>query len=361
MKVLLLGGTGAMGGHLARILAARGDEVVVTSRRKRGGFDGIRYIEGNALSHEFLEHALSGGYDSVVDFMVRPSVGFRETANLVMSNAGQYVFVSSYRVYADSPVLTEGSPRLLDVSDDAEYLATDEYALAKARSEDALRESEFSNWTIVRPGITFDGSGRFQLGTLEAGTWLLRAMNGIPVMFPDEMLSKVTTLSWGGDVARMIASVVGNPDALGEDYIVASSEYLTWAEIAEVYREETGLELVACTVEEYEYVVGGRYQIWLDRMVDRRIDNAKIMAICGMGHEEIMPVKERLSTELSAFLLSGHRVHGNTPVNARMDGALGGFRSLRPLLRSRFGVATLKSYVIRRFVLTDWLLRLHGR
>ena len=28
----------------------------------------------------------------------------------------------SYRVYADSPLITEDSPRLLDVSDDPEYL-----------------------------------------------------------------------------------------------------------------------------------------------------------------------------------------------------------------------------------------------
>lgn len=352
MRVLLLGGTGAMGGHLARILAARGDEVVVTTRGKRDDCDGIRYVEGNALSHEFLEHALSGGYDSVVDFMVRPSVGFGETANLVMSNAGQYVFVSSYRVYADSPVLTEGSPRLLDVSDDAEYLATDEYALAKARCEDALRESGFSNWTIVRPGITFDGSGRFQLGTLEAGTWLLRAMNGIPVMFPEEMLAKETTLSWGGDVARMIAGVVANPGALEEDYIVAASEHLSWAEIAEVYRRATGLELVLCGMDDYEQAVGGTYQIWLDRMIDRRIDNSKIMAACEMMPEEILPVRERLLSELEAFLSSELLVRGDIPANARMDRFAGGFRSLGPLLKFRPGVATLKSYGVRRFSLT---------
>ena len=357
MKVLLLGGTGAMGGHLARILAARDDEVVVTSRSKRDDCDGIRYVEGNALSREFLEHALSGGYDSVVDFMVRPSVGFRETTNLVMSSADQYVFVSSYRVYADSPVLTEDSPRLLDVSDDAEYLTTDEYALAKARCEDVLAASGRSNWTVVRPGITFDGSGRFQLGTLEAGAWLLRAMNGIPVLFPDEMLSKVTTLSWGGDVARMIAGVVGNPAALGEDYIVAASEHLTWAEVAEVYRRVTGLELVPCTMKEYERIVGAHYQIWFDRMVDRRIDNSKIMAVCEMGLGDILPERERLSSELSSFLSSGLTVRGDISTNARMDCALGGFRSLGPLFQSRPNVATLRSYLFRRFSLIARILK----
>lgn len=350
-----------MGGHLAQILAARGDEVVVTSRRRRADCGVVKYVEGNAQSRAFLEHVLDCGYDTVVDFMVRPSAGFEEAARLAMSNADQYVFVSSYRVYADSPVLTERSPRLLDVSDDATYLATDEYALAKARCEDVLAESGRSNWTVVRPGITFDGSGRFQLGTLEAGAWLLRAMNGIPVLFPNEMLSKVTTLSWGGDVARMIAGVVGNPDALGEDYIVAASEHLAWAEVAEVYRRVTGLELVPCTMKEYERIVGAHYQIWLDRMIDRRIDNSKIMAVCGIGLEEILPVRERLASELASFLSSGLTVCGDISTNARMDCALGGFRSLRPLLRSKLSLSTLKSYMARRFILTNRMLEMRNR
>ena len=349
MKVLLLGGTGAMGNHLARVLAARGDEVAVTSRSKRTDCGGVRYIEGNAQSGDFLSRVLMDEYDAVVDFMVRPSAGFAETAGRIMKRTYQYVFVSSYRVYADSPVLKEESPRLLDMSDDMRYLATDEYALAKARCEDALKESGRDNWTVVRPGITFDGSGRFQLGTLEAGTWLLRALSGLPVMFPDEMLAKVTTLSWGGDVARMIAGIVGNPIAFGEDYIVATSESLTWADVAEVYRERTGLSLIPCTMEQYERAVGGHYQIWLDRMLDRRIDNAKVLEACKMASDEIMPVRERLASELDAFLTSGCTVLGSISPNARMDYALGGFRSLCPLVRSRPGFKTVVAYAVRRF------------
>lgn len=338
-----------MGNHLAQILAARGEEVTVTSRSKRMNHDGVSYIAGNAQSSEFLSNVLQGGYNVVVDFMVRPSAGFFETARHIMESTDQYVFVSSYRVYADSPVLTEGSPRLLDVSNDRDYLATDEYALAKARCENMLKESGYGNWTVVRPGITFDGSGRFQLGTLESGVWMLRALHGIPVMFPNEMLAKETTLSWGGDVARMIAGILGSSDALGEAYIVAASESLTWAEVVEVYRERTGLELALCSIREYERVVGGHYQIWLDRMLDRRIDNAKIMRACRLLPEDIKPVRDRLASEMDAFLASRRVPRGEITPNARMDRTLGGFRSLRPLMRSRPGVKTVAAYVARRF------------
>ena len=45
----------------------------------------------------------------------------------------QYVFISSARVYAQTEdLITEDTPRLLDVCTDKEYLKTNEYALAKA-------------------------------------------------------------------------------------------------------------------------------------------------------------------------------------------------------------------------------------
>lgn len=44
MRVLVLGGTGAMGEPLVRMLAERGDEVYVTSRRKRQDKESVHYI-----------------------------------------------------------------------------------------------------------------------------------------------------------------------------------------------------------------------------------------------------------------------------------------------------------------------------
>lgn len=348
MKVLLLGGTGAIGVHLASFLEKRGEEVSVTSRSGHSDHGKIKYIKGDAGSVDFLRHVLSEKYDTVVDFIIRSPFEFSELAETVLPSVGQYVFISSYRVHADTPVLTEESPRLLDVCNDQAYLSTDEYALAKARCEDVLTKGAWNNWTIVRPGITYDGSGRFQLGTLEAGTWLLRALRGLDVMFPQEMLDKVTTLSWGGDVARMIAGLIGNPVAFGEIYLAATSEHLTWGEVADLYRKETGLNLFLCDVDSYEKAVGGHYQIWCDRMYDRRISNKKIMTTCNLSQKEITPIRERLVSELSCFLSSGKTLRGDISPNARMDKALGGFGSFAPLRKSRCGFDVAAKYLIRR-------------
>lgn len=159
--------------------------------------------------------------------MVYDTEGFRRRVAPLLGACGQYIFTSSARVFADAAIpLVETSPRLLDVSKDAAFVASDEYAITKARQEDMLRASGQSGWTIVRPYITF-GEGRLQLGTLEKESWLYRALQGRSIVFCDEMMGKWTTLTEGADVARMIAALTGNPRAYGEDFNLTGGQAVT--------------------------------------------------------------------------------------------------------------------------------------
>lgn len=127
--------------------------------------------------------------------MIWMTAGFRERFEGFLAT-DRYVFVSSYRVYADAPVIREHSPRLLDTVNDPQYLETGEYAVCKARCEDMLFGSGRSNWSVVRPAVTLDGAaGRLRLGVHEADVWLWRARNGVPVPMPEAMLSKQVTMS----------------------------------------------------------------------------------------------------------------------------------------------------------------------
>lgn len=239
MKILILGGTGAMGVHLVEILSGRGDEVFVTSRRARPSHDNITYIQGDAHDDGFLESLLSGRrWDAIIDFMVYATGEFRRRAPLLLDATAQYVFLSSARVYADSDApITEESPRLLDVSQDREYLATDEYALAKARQEDILRaECGKGNWTIVRPYITYSEI-RLQLGVLEKEAWLARALHGQTVVFSKDIADKMTTLTYGYDVARGIAALIGREKALGEAFHITCDRPIRWREVLNLYIE----------------------------------------------------------------------------------------------------------------------------
>lgn len=358
MRALLLGGTGAMGGHLQRELVSLGWEVYVTSRSARKSEGAITYLQGNAKDPSFLDVVLKDScYDAVVDFMTWAPDAFRETLPSLLGSTGRYVFLSSYRVFSDSPVINESSPRLLESCPDKKYRSGSEYAIIKALEEDALRGSPTRNWTIIRPAITFSGggAGRFQLGTYECGLWLWRAMRCLPVPVVPKMMKKQCTLTWAKDVARMIALLIQNPDAAGEDFNAATSQHQAWADVLDLYRlvlpvatREVTLDLYeshcGSALKEYGYVPQVRY----DRMVDRVLDNAKVLAYTGLCNGDLADVRDALPRELSSFLARSPLLSTAPAVQGRLD------RIARSSLRPRdalneFGIAGSAKYFAGKF------------
>jgi len=282
MKILLLGGTGAMGAHLKDILAERGDKVFVTSRRTRHDTPNIHYIQGNAHDMAFLQEILSDGWDAVVDFMVYSTEEFQQRASMLLAATRQYIFISSSRVYAESlKPITEDSPRLLDIVGDVAYLATDEYALRKARQEDILLKGKAKNFTIIRPYITYSEQ-RLQLGDMEHAKWLLRALDGRTVVFSKDIVDHYTTLTYGLDVAKGIAALTGNAKALGEAYHITGTKSMTWREVLDIYFD--AIEHITGRRPQVKWIDKSRklqnpalkYQVLYDRIFDRWFDNSKI-------------------------------------------------------------------------------------
>ncbi|MBN8215759.1 MAG: NAD(P)H-binding protein [Spirochaetes bacterium] len=304
-KALVLGGTGAMGAYLVPDLARRGYEVQVVSLDAAISDDPrISYAKGDAKDPAYLKELLGRHFDVIVDFMIYSTREFEEKHELLLGSTEHYIFLSTYRVYSGESPITEKTPRLLEASTDAAFLATEDYALFKARQEDILKRSKRANWTIVRPAITYS-KRRFQLVTLEAPVVVSRARRGLPVVLPREALSVEATMTWAGDVAEMIARLLLNPSAFRECFTVATAEHRTWGEIAAYYRDLIGLQYVAADTEDYVEILGGsagsRYQLTYDRLYPRRIDNSKILAVTGLKQAELMPLRRGLEKELSAL------------------------------------------------------------
>lgn len=283
MKVLILGGTGAMGVHLVHLLAESGNEIRVTSRKaRRSPQKNVCYAEGNAHDPTFLQPILDERWDVIVDFLSYTTTEFRERAHLLPEAASQYIFLSSARVYADSKQpLTESSPRLLDTSTDGAFLSTDEYALAKARQEDILKNSGFQNWTIIRPYITYS-ENRLQLGVLEKEEWLYRALHGRTIVFSRDIHPMATTMTYGLDVAKGIMAIAGNPAALGEIFHITGSESCRWDEILTTYLDALEIYLgyrpKVCfqDLKRFMQCTPGKYQVRYDRLFNRQFDSSKI-------------------------------------------------------------------------------------
>lgn len=310
MKVLVLGGTGAMGVYLVDYLAEKKDnQVVVTSRSAHiSQRENVQFVQGNARENAFVENLLQDKYDVVVDFMNYNIDDFASRYVRLLSSTDQYIWFSSSRVYAySSEPLSEKSPRLLEVTNDHDFLSTNRYALRKARQEDMLRCSGLHNYTIIRPYVTYSDD-RLQLGIYEKEQWLYRLLQGRSLVINKNILNKKTTLTFGKDVSYAISNLVGNENALGKTVQIATGETMKWRDIINLYigilKEETSISprLMLCdSMLKVDELYEGGYNTIYDREWDRSFNSALVNQL--IGHDvHYTSIKEGLTQCLRAFL-----------------------------------------------------------
>lgn len=320
MKVLILGGTGAIGLYLVQILVNKGILTFITSRKCHKSDNNIQYIQGDAHDINFLKRILKiNEWDAIVDFMVYNTKTFKERVDILLTNTKQYIFLSSARVYAyfKKPII-ETSPRLLDISDDKNYLKTDEYALSKARQEDVLKNSVYKNYTIIRPYITYS-ENRLQLGVLEKEEWLYRALHDKTIVLTSDIMEVTTTLTCGLDVAKGIVSIIGRNNTLGECFHITDSKSIKWHDVLNIYmsvlEKHIGYKpkILLLKLSKYELT----YQIIYDRLFDRCFDNSKIAQYIDIN--DFVKIEEGINTCLKDFIKNPQFKKINWRQQAKMD------------------------------------------
>lgn len=323
-KVLVLGATGAMGKYLVPELVKLNYDVTGVGLEESASWSvDAAYIQGDAFDKSFLEELLKQNFDGIVNFMDYGKYDFSDYYQLFLDHTEHYIFLSSCRVYDDKEQpIKETSPRLWDSSEDEQLKASHDYCIQKAQNEDLLVASSYNNWTIVRPATTFS-TMRLQLVTLEFKNCIARAMMGKKVVLPLQAKDKPATLSWAGDVAKMIARILFKEQSKREFYNVCSAEHRTWQEIAEYYHKLVGLEAVWVDKEDYlailspEGKINVRWQLEYARLFRRITDNCKVLALTGLKQEELMPMYEGLKFEIGN--IPNDYVPKDTPVGIRMD------------------------------------------
>lgn len=275
-NILILGGTGAMGKFLVKRLSAS-HHVYVTSRKVRKAFNNVTYIKGNAHDDFFLKSILEmKKWQAIIDFMHYGTEEFKKKCRLLLDSTDQYIFLSSSRVYAASETpLTEESPRLLEVINDKGFIKSDDYALAKSRQEDILKFQEIKNWTCIRPYMIYD-SYRMDLGFFPKELWLYRVIHGRSVLFPLDVATKKTTLTYGDDAAFCISCLVENPVAKGKVYQIMQPKQHTWREIIEIYKKALKAKGFTMNIKYVESMPLKEPIYIYDRIYNRIFDNSKI-------------------------------------------------------------------------------------
>lgn len=321
-KVLVMGSTGAMGRYIVPELVKMGYDVTGVSLDDPC-YEGAKHIKANAFDKEFLKTLLAEKFDGIVNFMCYPRGVFNGYYKMLLDSCGHYIYLSSCRVYDDlEQPIKETSPRLLDSSPDEELKASGDYCIHKALDEDLLENCDYNNWTIVRPATTFS-TMRLQLVTLEFVNTVGRALKGKKVVLPIQAKDKPATLSWGGDVAKMIARLLFKEEAKRETYNVCSAEWRTWEGIAEYYHRLVGLEAVWVDKEDYMAIIhpdiptNVRWQLEYARLFRRITDNSKVLAVTGLKQEELVSMYDGLKLEISK-IPEGY-VAPDTAVGKRMD------------------------------------------
>ena len=287
-KYLILGGTGPIGIGIANLLSQEEENMVYITTRQviKSQTQNVIYITGDAHDNSFLRPLLeSADWDAVIDCMIYSYFEFEARINNLLANTKQYVYMSSATVFAESAEpITETTPKLLDVCQDESFVYSDVYAITKARQEKLLQTSEYRNWTIVRPYITY-GDYRLQLGCTEKEYWLYGALHHRPIVFAKDVSERYVTMTDSNDVGKAIVALLGNPQAMASDFNVVNNYALRWSEVLNIYLDALeqyhGYRPQVYLTPKYEtYQGGGRYEDYIyDRIYNRIFDNEKLAKI----------------------------------------------------------------------------------
>jgi 2'-hydroxyisoflavone reductase len=219
MRVLVLGGTVFVGRHVVERLLARGHEVTLFHRGRRGRelFPDVERVLGDRATD--LDRLPNGAtWDAVLDTSAFVPGVVATSAGALRDRARQYVFVSTISVYDVAlPALDESSstPELPEGASREEF-ATKQYGPLKLLCErEALAAFGPERTLLVRPGLIagpYDQTDRFTY-------WPLRFARGGDVAVPDDLDAPAQWIDVR-DLAEFIAdaierSTIGAVNAVG--------------------------------------------------------------------------------------------------------------------------------------------------
>ena len=258
-NILVTGGAGFIGSHVAEILTRAGHNVVVVDDLSGGFVDnitnGVNFIKGSITDTDFINKLFGDHkFDYVFHLAAYAAEGlshfikhFNYTNNLLGSinliNASInndikcFVFTSSIAVYGASPALpmTEETPPHPE----------DPYGIAKLTVEQELKVSKEMfdlNYIIFRPHNVY--GERQNIGDKYrnvVGIFMNQILQEKPMsVFGDGEQSRA--FSYISDVAPIIANSISTPNAYNQIFNVGADKPYTINELAKAVAKAMGVE-----------------------------------------------------------------------------------------------------------------------
>ena len=238
-RVLVPGGTGFIGSHVARALAAAGHDVMAIGRGARAAPAGVALRAADRGDADSLAAALEGErFDATLDFSAYRGAEIDALLAVPRFEPGRYVFASTGQV-----CLVGTAPAMPFREEDAAYPLKPEppagtrshgqwsYGAGKREAEAAIavaRERRGLEAVVLRlPVIWGEGDG-----SLRTWAYLERMLDGGPILLPDGGAQPVRFL-WVEDVAPAILRVLERWPLAAHVYHLAQPDIVPLRDVLE--------------------------------------------------------------------------------------------------------------------------------
>ncbi|HEY2433699.1 MAG TPA: GDP-mannose 4,6-dehydratase [Vicinamibacterales bacterium] len=310
MRVLITGGAGFVGSHLAETLLERGDEVSVLDDLSTGSIDNITHLKPHprfrytidTIANEPLLAEMLDACDTVVHLaaavgvklIVEQPVRTIETnvhgTEVVLKHANKkkklVLIASTSEVYGKSAVVPFREDADLVLGPTVKHRWA--YACSKMIDEFlALAYWKERKLPVIIVRL-FNTVGPRQTGQygMVVPNFVRQALSGQPItVFGDGTQSR--SFTYVGDVVTAIAALINEPRAIGEVFNIGNGEEISISGLALRIKEMTGSASPIVTIP-YEQA----YEAGFEDMPRRVPDISKIRALIGyeptVGLDEIL-------------------------------------------------------------------------
>jgi len=229
MNVMLLGGSGFVGGHLARRLSRDGHRITVVTRhapsaRRLKIIPGLKLMQFNPYDVERLTLELDG-HDALINLVGilnesgRDGSGFKRANVDLVRGAIEACKGAGIRRFIQMSSLRAGEG-------ESHYLKT------RGQAEELVRDSGL-DWTIFRPSTIFGPDDSF----LNRFATLLTISPMLPLARAETEFAPV----YVGDVVEAFARALPDSDSYGQTFELCGAERVRLREVVEWVAHEKGM------------------------------------------------------------------------------------------------------------------------
>ena len=281
-KILLIGGTGFVGRHLARVLVDAGVQVTIPTRRYEKNRDvtmlpSVTLVEADINDEGALER-LASGQDAVINLV---GILHGDTPAIPYGKEFGAAHVELPKKIVAACKAT-GVKRLVHMSAlHAAKNAPSEYLRSKAAGEEVVAQSGLVT-TIFRPSVIFGARDSF----INTFACLLRKLPFLPLGCADARFQPVSV----DDVAKAFAQALDTPAMEGQAYDLCGPNVYTLRELVEYTAEVLDLKRrIIPLSENFAYFQAALLSLLPNKMMSAdNVRSMEIDSVCS-GHCKTPP------------------------------------------------------------------------